>query len=189
MILTIAFVLLAAIILWFVIGSKGQWHLKALCIALTLYFSLCLSQSLHDVAGWPSSDELPDKFEIHWGLIQEPDKVTGEEGRIYLWLTPKEEEEDSGWILSFYDAITDTPRVYSIPYSRENHGKVEGAVEGIKQGQRMQGGKGDGEGDGEGENGEKGGDGQEGKGSGGGSISRSPELYFGPLPPPKLPEK
>ncbi len=77
MILTIAFILLSAIILWFVIGSKGQWHLKAVCIALTLYFSLSLSKSLHDVAGWPSGERLPDKFEIHWGLVEEPDKSTG----------------------------------------------------------------------------------------------------------------
>jgi hypothetical protein len=191
MILTIAFILLSAIILWFVIGSKGQWHLKAVCIALTLYFSLSLSKSLHDVAGWPSGERLPDKFEIHWGLVEEPDKSTGKKGRIYLWLTPQDKEEESSWLISFYSAETDSPRVYSIPYSRDNHEKVEGTIDAIKQGQRMQGGMGEGGGDGKGGDGEGKNQGQgEGKGDGGqGSLSRSPELYFGPLPPPKLPEK
>ena len=194
MTLTIAFVLLTAIILWFVIGSKGQWFLKASCIALTLYFSLSLSQSLHDVAGWPAAEQLPDKFEIHWGLVEEPDKATGKKGRIYLWLTPEADKEDSSWFMSFYESESGSPRVYSIPYSRDNHEKVEGTVEAIKQGQRMQGGVGEGKGEGDGKGGDgKGGKTQgqgEGKGDGGsGSMSRSPELYFGPLPPPKLPEK
>jgi len=123
-------------------------------------------------------------------LVEEPDKSTGKEGRIYLWLTPKNEEDNSSWLLSFYDAHTGSPRVYSIPYSRENHEKVEGTIDAIRQGQRMQGGMGKGDGKGEGGEGGKNQGQGEGKGDGGsGSMSRSPELYFGPLPPPKLPEK
>ena len=124
--------------------------------------------------------------------MEEPDKATGKKGRIYLWLTPQVEKEDSSWFMSFYESESGSPRVYSIPYSRDSHEKVEGTVDAIKRGQRMQGGVGEGKGDGKGGEG-KGGKNQgqgEGKGDGGsGSMSRSPELYFGPLPPPKLPEK
>jgi len=60
-------------------------------------------------------------------------------------------------------------------------------VQQIKAGNRVGGGVS------EGEEGKEGGEGKEGEGQGdgdgGGSLSDSPELYFEPLPPPKLPEK
>lgn len=187
MILTVAFILLSAIILWFVIGAKGQWSLKAACIAFTLYFSLSLAQSLPKMMGWPSTEKIPSQFEIHWGLVEEPDKITGESGRIYLWLTPQNEDSSPSWLISFHATEEDSPRAYSIPYSRDNHEKIDQAVQQIKAGNRVGGGVS------EGEEGKEGGEGKEGEGQGdgdgGGSLSDSPELYFEPLPPPKLPEK
>jgi hypothetical protein len=187
MILTVAFILLSAIILWFVIGAKGQWSLKAACIAFTLYFSLSLAQSLPKMMGWPSTEKIPNQFEIHWGLVEEPDKITGEAGRIYLWLTSQNEDSSPSWLISFHAAEEDSPRAYSIPYSRDNHEKIDQAVQQIKAGNRVGGGVS------EGEEGKEEGEGKEGEGQGdgdgGGSLSDSPELYFEPLPPPKLPEK
>ena len=187
MTLTVAFILLSAIILWFVIGAKGQWSLKAACIALTLYFSLSLSQSLSSVEGWPSTDKMPKQFQVHWAVVEEPDKITGEQGAIYLWLTSlSEEEPSSSFFLSFYEFNKDSPRAYVIPYSRKNHEKIEGILGQLKQGQGVMGGTADGNGEGDGQGkGEGDGDGH----GGGGGFSNSPELYFGPLPPPKLPEK
>ena len=185
MILTVAFILLSAIILWFVIGAKGQWSLKAACIAFTLYFSLSLAQSLPKMMGWPSTEKIPNQFEIHWGLVEEPNKITGEKGHIYLWLTGQNEDSSPSWLMSFHEAGEDSPRVYSIPYSRDNHEKIDQAVQQIKAGNRVGGGVNEGEeGNEEGEEGEG-----QGDGDGRGSLSDSPELYFEPLPPPKLPEK
>jgi hypothetical protein len=192
MTLTIAFILLTAIILWFVIGARGQWSLKATCIALTLYFSLSLSQSLSSITGWPTTDKIPEQFEIHWALIEEPNKATYEKGRMFIWLTPSNMKKNNtvNWFMSFYTPEEGSPRAYSVPYSRDNHEKIDGVLEQLKNGQRVMGGKGvkrgkgegEGEGDGDGKNGQ-------GDGTGGGSLSNSPELYFYPLPPPKLPKK
>ena len=39
-----------------------------------------------DLKGWPVPDPLPERFSVHWVLVDERNKVSGEEGRIYIWL-------------------------------------------------------------------------------------------------------
>ena len=48
------FILLGGLILWFVIGTKGDWSLKMILITMTVCFSLFLSQTMEDVRGWPT---------------------------------------------------------------------------------------------------------------------------------------
>jgi hypothetical protein len=172
------FILLGGLILWFVIGTKGYWSLKMALITLTLCFSLLLSRTMEDVRGWPTDDELPNKFRVHWLVIKEPSKTDHDEkGGIYLWVT---------------DLAGDgkRPRAYRSEYSHEKHEDAQKALGMIMDGKPVagrRGGEGEGKGKGDGEGGGKG-QGQ-GNGTGGGSLSNSPEIIFHELPPPKLPEK
>ena len=174
------FILLGGLILWFVIGTKGYWSLKMILITMTVCFSLFLSQTMEDVRGWPTDDELPNKFRVHWIVIKEPSKTDhSEKGGIYLWVT---------------DLAGDgkQPRAYRSEYSREKHEDAQKALGMIMEGKAVAGGRGgDGEGEGEGEGdgeGDQKGQGQ-GNGTGDGSLSDSPEIIFHELPPSKLPEK
>jgi hypothetical protein len=191
MMITIAFLVISALILWFIIGSKGQWGIKAATISLALYFCLSIGLSLENLAGWPSGQELPEKFEVHWIVIKEPNKKTGEKGAVYIWARDIEPQEKDGWWLQFSSNDRDEPRVYQVPYSRELHEQSEGAMEKIKAGGKVGGkkgdgkGKGEGEGDGDGEGGKKGQNGN----NGGGSLSGFSGIIFHELPPSKLPEK
>lgn len=166
------FILLGGLILWFVIGTKGYWLLKLILIAMTVCFSLFLSETMENVKGWPTDDELPDSFHVHWIVIKEPSKTDhNKKGGIYIWVM---------------DLAGDgkQPRAYRIDYSREMHEEAQKALGMIRAGKRVVGGRrGDGKGKGKGR-----GSG-EGDGNGGGSFSDSPEIIFHELPPSKLPEK
>ena len=101
MTIPLVFFSLFILILWFIIGSRGHWALKAVVIAMTLHFCISIGLSLEGFAGWPSADGLPDKFIVHWIVVEEPDKKTKAPGSIYIWATDlsrdHETPETSGW--------------------------------------------------------------------------------------------
>ena len=200
MTIPLVFFTLAGLILWFIIGAKGHWLLKASVIFITLYLCLSVGASIPNFAGWPSDDRLPDEFLVHWILVREPDKKTKDDGSIYIWastLSGPKEQAYTGWkrfLLSFAVQDTREPRSYRTPYSTEAHKRASGAVSKIRAGGSVVGrnnGKGDGKGDGKGGKGK--GDGTEGgskgQGKGGGSFSRSDDISFHDLPDTILPNK
>lgn len=198
-----AFVIISILVLWFVIGSKGWWWIKALVVAGSVLFSISLWHSLDALQGWPTNESLPDKFEIKWLVIKEPNKKTGDEGGIYVWakdLQPKKTK--SGKFILHNKGTSDEPRLHTIPYSRKMHEQAEGIKKQIAAGKPFYGevkkgggvgeagkGKGKGKGEGKGRGRGKGGKGR-GKGSGrGGDLSNEQDPIFHELPPPVLPEK
>ena len=190
--IAIGFVLIAALVLWFVIGSKGHWAVKAVMIVLSLYFCLSVGFSVNEFMGWPTDDKLPPKFLVHWAVVDEPDIKLGDEGSIYVWIKPigKHEVEYKEWnnyLLSFYDGKS-RPRAYRIPYSRTLHEQTQKAIDTILRGEGVGGTNGEkGSGKGKKRSGGKG----NGKaaGDGGRSLTRNGSIEFHKLPPPKLPDK
>ena len=199
--IALGFILIAALILWFVIGSKGHWGSKAAMIFISLYFCLSVGFSVSDFMGWPTKEELPEKFLVHWLVIDEPNAKTGDEGNIYIWLkqNPEQKKIYDSWddyLLSFYDGEAE-PRSHRVPYTRELHEQAQQAISMIMGGMSVGGtssglqGEGDGDGDGEGEGegqGKAGGEGGQ-SGEGGGSLSRNGGIMFHELPPTRLPDK
>ena len=92
MIIIASFIIIISLVLWFVIGSRGMWGLKAATIAAALYFCLSINFSLENFEGWPSDTSLPEEFRVHWIVIEEPDKKGGE-GAVYIWAERLEAEE------------------------------------------------------------------------------------------------
>lgn len=186
------FVILAAILLWFIIGSKGYWWLKFITIAFVMYFGIALWYSIDSYLGWPSRDDMPPKYMIYWAHIQEPDKKSDDDGAIFFWVRELETSEQTAYLhVLDYQANKKDPRVYRIPYSREAHKQVQQMIDGIKKGKNYIGGKNAPGGDGDGEQGAKSGNKSGKKGTKGAfSFSyRSKDMYIYPLPPPKIPEK
>lgn len=190
-----AFLVITSLILWFIIGSKGMWFIKATTIAVALYLCLSVSLSLKDMEGWASREEIPDKFQVHWIVVEEPDKKRNSDGAIYVWLTDLEPKDRSSWpFISFYGNRENQPRAYILAYSKEIHKDSEDALTKIRQGKQVVGRRGEGgkgeEGEGEEgvEGGKKNGDGKSG-GKGGGSITRNGGISFEELPPTRLPDK
>jgi len=189
----VAFILLTILILWVIIGIKGKWWLKSCLISLTLYFSIGLWVSINGLLGWPTTDGPPQKFEVHWVLVEEPNKKTGDPGAIYMWASDINASEQSFSPFGSKKPL-DKPRLYQLPYSRSMHEQTEGILEKLKKGERYMatlGGKGQGDEEGKGD-GEAGGKGREGgskSGAGGGSLSQQQDPVFHELPPAKLPDK
>tara|TARA_Y100000296_G_C5083014_1_gene210915 strand:+ start:181 stop:768 length:588 start_codon:yes stop_codon:yes gene_type:complete len=194
MAIVFAFFITISLMLWFVIGSKGPWLLKAVVIALSLYLCLSIENSLSEIAGWPSDNSLPEKFIAHWIIVKEPiKKASTDEGAIYVWatnLSPKQNDDRNTWwgnfLLSFGPSDLTEPRSYRLPYSKGLHEEANDALGRIMKGERVGGtNNGKGKGKGEGNGNEEG----EGEGEGGGTFSHSDDIGFHDLPAPHLPDK
>jgi len=190
--IAIGFVLIAALVLWFVIGSKGHWAVKAAMIVVSLYFCLSVGFSVGEFMGWPTNDKLPPKYLVHWAIVNEPDVKLGDEGSIYIWVKPigepepeVEHKEWNDYLLSFYDGKS-KPRAYRMPYSRPLHEKIHRAMGILLKGGSVGGTNGEGTSEGEKKSGSKG----DGKTTNGGrSLTTKGGIEFHKLPPPKLPDK
>ena len=197
MTIPLVFFSLFILVLWFIIGAKGHWALKAIVIAMTLHFCISIGLSLEGFAGWPSADGLPDKFMVHWIVVEEPDKRTKTGGAIYVWATDlgvqQEESKPSTWrrlFLKLSPSNEGQPRAYVMPYSKGKHEESDGVLTQIRGGKVVGGERGESGGEpGDGEEGNGAGDGQTEGGEGDGSFSHSDGITFHELPPTKLPKK
>jgi hypothetical protein len=185
----IGFLILAIILLWFFIKTKGKLGIKIALIFLAGYYSLVTWYSLDTYAGWATSQQLPDEFIVHWITIVEPDKKTKDPGNIYVWITSPNIHSNTMLNLLNYKPETYEPRIYKIPYSTSMHEKAEKVRGLLKKGKIVRGSKRKGL-PGEGEPG----DGKEGTGlpgapSGRPSMSNIQDYEFHELLPSMLPDK
>ena len=149
-----AFFILVSIMLWVFITSKGNWAVKAALITSILYVFSSINNSTDSFYGWPSEASVPDKFQIHWVIINEPNRANDDPGSIYVWLTDIESEsaESSGCngaYINFKKNHSGQPRAYVMPYSVEKHESLEEAMSMIRDGNTVLAGKPNGELDGD----------------------------------------
>lgn len=202
----LAFVIIAALTLWVVIGCKGYWWLKLIMVSLSIFFSISLWHSLISLQGWPTPQTMPEKFEVKWLDVKEPNQKTGGKGCIYVWAINLEPDSSPVGTTAPLLGVqlhskekSGEPRLYKLPYSREMHEQAKGIKEMIGKGGRFYGRLGKaGEGgmsqlDADGKKGSGKGKGRPGQGrpngEGGGSISEGQEFVFHELPPPLFPDK
>ena len=113
--LSASFLLLVSLILWLIILSKGKfWIIKSIVITAATIFSIIVLLSLKDFIGWPSKSKLPQEFQLHWAIIDEPNKIKNTEGAIYMWITKLDKENKNKGL----------PRAYKIKYTRKNHEEI-----------------------------------------------------------------
>lgn len=207
----LAFLATVSLMAWYIIGGSGKWWIKAPVTIVSIYLSLGIWYSMNGLLGWPTEQNVPDKFQAFWIVVETPEDDVPKSGAIYVWaksLTPEDESNFGDvpkWVdkflIPFHNKYSkNEPRLYKLSYSEELHQQANEIIEGhLKQGRPYFGtleGDGDGEGDGEG-TGEGGG--QQGRGGadgdslgdGSGSYSRDtrPPPKFYELPPPKFPDK
>lgn len=108
-----AYILLAALLLSVNLYSKWSWQLKTITIIITSVFYIISYISFPPLLGWPTNQKLPAHFRLLATEVHQPDKLTGEEGSVFLWL--KEVEDITTLVL---------PRAYVLPYSSLLHEKI-----------------------------------------------------------------
>lgn len=111
--LVAAFILVALLLLSLNLYSNWSWPVKAGAIVITTAFYIITYVSFPPLLGWPTDEAPPANFRLLAAHVEQPDKVTGEDGMIYLWL-------------AYIDDLSTNspPRAYKFPYSNELYEKV-----------------------------------------------------------------
>ena len=127
--LSIAFVIISSIVLWFSIRTPGQMIIKALLIPATVWYGLVLYYSVPNLMGWPISQTIPDDSHVLAIRIKEPDPTHNDPGAIYFWVNIKPDSKNPEPTLKaqlnpknvFSYNGKSRPRAYQLPYSRKMH--------------------------------------------------------------------
>jgi hypothetical protein len=125
----LSYVVLAVLLLSLNLASRWHWGIKALAIALTTAFFGISYASITGLVGWPSEARLPERFQLNWGTVVEPDKLNGAPGVIYLWVEALDENNSPAGV----------PRAFRVPYRRELADRIGHARERIEQGAEQAG--------------------------------------------------
>ncbi len=118
-----AYIVLAVLLLSVNLYSKWSWQVKAITIVVTSAFYIVSYFSFPPLLGWPTQQALPGHFRLLSTEVHQPDKLTGEEGAVFLWL--KEVEDIRTHVL---------PRAYVLPYSSLLHERIISAQSKIDRG-------------------------------------------------------
>jgi hypothetical protein len=179
----VSFLFIAAILLWFVIGSRGKWIVKAICIASLALLSVLNWQSINSMLGWATEDVLPEKFEILWVVIKEPSKTQLKKGAIFILVRDINAKESDEFSL-FDKKDLQEPRLHSTDYTPKKHKQGQAAIDQIKKGKRVYGtSKKKGNGKDNGRDSDK-----SGKGNPWGMVENDSDLFY-TLPPMVPPPK
>ena len=79
------YIVLAVLLLSINLYSKWSWQVKAMTILVTSAFYIISYFSFSPLLGWPTKQALPSHFRLLSSEVHQPDKLTGEEGAVYLW--------------------------------------------------------------------------------------------------------
>ena len=123
-----AYVLVALLLLSINLYSNWSWKVKAASIVVTTVLYVVTYLSFPPLLGWPTGEPPPQRFRLVAADVVQPDKLTGAEGMIYLWL--KDLDDLSG---------RSRPRSYQFPYSTELHENVIAAKSKMEKGMQQLG--------------------------------------------------
>jgi hypothetical protein len=186
--LVLAYVLLSTLLLVVMIHLPIRRSLKIAAILAASVFYIFVFFTTQQLLGWSAPVAMPDRFQVLWTRVIEPNPSRNNPGAIHLWVEA----------LDDLNLPSGEPRAFRLPYSVELARKVSTAQEEIDQG-RPQGGRAQFWGEGSGERmgaapvnaaAPPGGD-----PSGGGMFdpsflgAQSKSVDLAPLPKPKLPPK
>ncbi len=122
--LTLSYALALAFIVAIWLGVRGHRILKiVMTLSLPVFYYLHW-MGLNGYAGWPSTQILPEKFELIAADVKEPDKEGQSHGSISLWIRPQTNSE---------------PRAHIMPYSRKLHQILHETKQKIAAGRRQLG--------------------------------------------------
>jgi hypothetical protein len=197
LIIPAAFVFLAAILLWIIIGVRGKWWVKLLAMVITLLVSLEMWRSLDSYVGYFKTADLGSmtdkRAELFWARVDEPDGNASDPGAIYMWMRVEGANDKNWWFAN--PSAGKMPQVFKFSYSREFHKAIASAVGKIledngnpveisfREMDEHQGKSGLAR-----ATGNRSGDGSKFPGDETGSMSLGPGVFY-VLPPPKLPAK
>jgi len=128
--LTFAYVLLSTLLLVVMIFLPIPRFAKIAAIVAASAFYVGVFFATQDLLGWSAPVAVPERFQVLWTRVIEPNPSRSNPGAIHLWV---EELDDA-------NLPSGEPRAFRLPYSVELARKVSSAQEEIEEG-RPQGGR------------------------------------------------
>jgi hypothetical protein len=128
--LSIAYALLAVLLLVIALRARLPWSLKTVAVVVTSAFYCVAFFRIEGLTGWSSPKPLPPQFQLLWARIAEPNPFDHDPGAVHVWI----EELDAANLPS------GQPRAHRLPYSAALAHKVETARDEIMKG-HPQGGR------------------------------------------------
>jgi hypothetical protein len=128
--LSIAYALLAALLLVMVLRARLPWPLKTAAVLVTSAFYCVAFFRVEGLTGWSAPVPLPSQFQLLWARIVEPNPLDRDPGAVHIWV----EELDAA------NLPNGQPRAHRLPYSAALAHKVEAARDEIMKG-HPQGGR------------------------------------------------
>ena len=123
------FLLLSILLLWIIIGCKGQLSAKIWIINVTVFFTAILWSGISSYIGWPAESPMPKQGRLIQIISNEPES-------LYVLLEQHDQKnlyyED--WHDFIYYKPKDIARLFKIPYDKEMHEKLEAAMDLVKKG-------------------------------------------------------
>ena len=86
LLLSVAYALLGALFLLALSVSRLARIVKTGAIVAVSGFYILVFFSLQGLLGWPAPVRVPDRFQLLWRRVIEPNPTKGEPGAVYLWL-------------------------------------------------------------------------------------------------------
>ena len=129
LILTLAYVAVAALLLNMNLATRHRAGVKVVAIVLVsaLYFGAW--HGYRGLMGWPTADPLPEKFRVLWITIDDPDKKEAEPGAINYWVRA----------LDGAGLPVGAPRGHAIPWSEEEAESARAALDAMDEGEILDG--------------------------------------------------
>jgi hypothetical protein len=121
--LTLAYVFFTALLLLALVYSRIPWFFKGGLIIIAVGFYGLSYQGWKETQGWSTTTPLPERFLLHYAVIEEPDEAKGINGSIYMWLTS----------IGNYQ-LAEAPRAYRVDYDLGLHDKLETALREVHNG-------------------------------------------------------
>lgn len=101
--------------------SRWPLWLRTALVLLVYAFDFLAYAAVQDIAGWPSPERLPERFQLLAAVIDEP--APRHPGAVYLWVHALEDGRPSA-----------LPRAYQLPYSRDLHALLNEGLKKTRQG-------------------------------------------------------
>lgn len=104
-----AYVAIAVLLLSLNLVSRWRLWVKASTIVLCGVFFVVSYLGINSLLGWPSTERVPDRFNLIATRIVEPNRQMGEAGSIFFWLERIDDD----------NVPSGKPLSYRVPYSDE----------------------------------------------------------------------
>ena len=128
-VLSLAYAVLGVVLLVMGLRSPWKWWIKATAIVMTSAFFIVAFYKTRELQGWPIVAKMPERFQLLWVRVLEPNRAYQEPGAIFMWVEALDEN----------NVPSGTPRSYKLRYTQPMAEKAEKAKEQIMQGNQLEG--------------------------------------------------